>query len=116
MLGTYFKPLRRKVGVVTLVMACVFAAGWVRSYSEELVNGIEFPFYDNRYNLVVIPEGIVLGTLVLQGEENQPELVFDDFFEIPHWLIVVPLTLLSAWLLLSKVRQKQTESLTAEKP
>ena len=27
---TYFKPLRRKLGVVTLVMACVFAVGWVR--------------------------------------------------------------------------------------
>jgi len=27
----YFKPWRRKLGVVTLVMACVFAAGWIRS-------------------------------------------------------------------------------------
>jgi hypothetical protein len=29
-MGDYFKPLRRKMGVVTLVIACVFAAGWVR--------------------------------------------------------------------------------------
>ena len=27
----YLKPWRRKIGVVTLVMACVFAGGWVRS-------------------------------------------------------------------------------------
>lgn len=27
----YFKPLRRKIGVVTLVLACVFSAGWLRS-------------------------------------------------------------------------------------
>jgi hypothetical protein len=29
--GDYFRPWRRKIGVMTLVMACVFAAGWVRS-------------------------------------------------------------------------------------
>ncbi|WP_010587896.1 hypothetical protein [Schlesneria paludicola] len=28
---TYFTPLRRKIGVVTTLMACVFTAGWVRS-------------------------------------------------------------------------------------
>ena len=26
-----FKPLRRKVGVVTLALACVFAVGWIKS-------------------------------------------------------------------------------------
>ena len=30
-MGEFFKGWRRKVGCVTLVMACVFAAGWVRS-------------------------------------------------------------------------------------
>jgi len=28
---TYFKPLRRKLGVLMLLMACVLMAGWVRS-------------------------------------------------------------------------------------
>src|ERR1700677_2622214 len=28
---TYFKPLRRKIGVVTLALACVFAGAWIRS-------------------------------------------------------------------------------------
>ena len=28
----YFKGWRRKVGCVTLVLACVIVAGWVRSY------------------------------------------------------------------------------------
>src|SRR5262245_34240100 len=28
---SYFKPLRRKIGAMTLAMACVFAAGWVRN-------------------------------------------------------------------------------------
>ena len=31
----YFKPLRRKIGVLTLALSCVFAAGWVRSLVED---------------------------------------------------------------------------------
>jgi len=30
----YFKPLRRKIGVVTLVLACLLMAGWVRSFAK----------------------------------------------------------------------------------
>ena len=32
-MGDYFKPWRRKIGVLTLVMACVFMGAWVRSNS-----------------------------------------------------------------------------------
>lgn len=106
----YFKPLRRKIGVVTLLLACVFVAAWVRSYDEESANGVEFPFYDDRYNLLLLPEGIVLGKFVLELEENQQVLVLHDFFVIPHWTIVIPLTLLSAWLLLSKPRQPKPQN------
>ena len=28
----FFKEWRRKVGLLTLLMACVFMAGWVRSH------------------------------------------------------------------------------------
>src|SRR5437764_781766 len=31
----FFKPCRRKLGMVTLGLACVFAAGWVRSLSVD---------------------------------------------------------------------------------
>src|SRR6476619_2545374 len=34
-MGTYFKPLRRKLGVLTLVMALLFMAGWIRSYCRQ---------------------------------------------------------------------------------
>ena len=30
-MSEFFKPWRRKLGVVTLAVACVFAGGWVRS-------------------------------------------------------------------------------------
>ena len=32
-MGDYFKPWRRRLGVMTLVMACVFMGGWMRSFS-----------------------------------------------------------------------------------
>ena len=31
---SFFKGWRRKTGVVTLVMACVFAGEWMRSYER----------------------------------------------------------------------------------
>jgi len=34
-MGEFLRGWKRKIGVLTLVMACVFAAGWVRSLSFE---------------------------------------------------------------------------------
>ena len=31
-MGDFFKGWKRKIGVMTLLMGLVFAAGWVRSY------------------------------------------------------------------------------------
>ena len=33
-MGEFFKPMRRKAGVVTLLLASVFVAGWVRSIHQ----------------------------------------------------------------------------------
>ena len=35
-MGEFFHGWRRKVGIVTLVIACVFMAGWVRSATVEV--------------------------------------------------------------------------------
>lgn len=45
-MGTYFKPLRRKVGVVTLLMACVFTGLWMRSYILLDVFYVHVPVFD----------------------------------------------------------------------
>ena len=39
-MGEFFHGWRRKVGAVTLILALVFTAGWIRSFSE--VDQIEF--------------------------------------------------------------------------
>jgi hypothetical protein len=38
---SYFTPWRRKIGVLTLGLACLFAAGWVRSLSVADIIGFE---------------------------------------------------------------------------
>ena len=32
-MGEYFNPMKRKVGMMTMAMACLFMVGWVRSIS-----------------------------------------------------------------------------------
>ena len=42
MMTGFFKSWRRRIGVVTLMMACLFMAGWVRTFSQEDLVGISF--------------------------------------------------------------------------
>ncbi len=141
---SYFKPLRRKIGVMTLAMACVFAAGWVRSlYSLEM---IEWRFHSLVCGAASCDQTFLLagfsdheqrrGTIIpeVTSEEFRPfselgsridwrwnllsiragvfaqELSWNSaptHIAIPYPWIVIPLTLLSAYLLLSRPRAKK---------
>lgn len=145
---TYFKPLRRKIGLTTLVVACVFAVGWIRStvtfdnlivnyrgsiyaigsrsgkttWSHMTVLGLpNFELTANRpfisrqsraaseYNDSPVPFGHIRrnwnGFEYLHWDDMTDEPTRKTRWIIPYWSIVIPLTLLSAWLLLSP-RQK----------
>ena len=157
---TYFKPWRRRLGVVTLLTACVLMAGWVRSLAAR-----EYAFFlcdNDTTNRLVSFNGTIYwerlrqdgikrltraqfsdaetnlefdetrrfvwkwtylgfgrgeytsGRLELFKSAN-PDLPFENLTQsvwfIPYWSIVIPLTLLSAWLLLSK--PKRSISITA---
>ena len=149
---TYFKPLRRKIGVVTLVMACVLMAGWVRSLSRcdtlFLNFGINSRDGINRADLhAESTDGYIFWAKSDDGNFAKPVNVFEwdvrnrdslkgicslcpiksyliwltalnrdgtvRFRILPYWSLVIPLTLLSAWLLLSKPRQKPAVAKTA---
>lgn len=139
----YFKPFRRKLGLVTLLLACVVAAGWIRSRSyadcwtidngmagrnfgsSQFGLGYEY-FHDS--NGSVIPTRTHFSTEDWsKGPLSSLDNMKWDFdacgfrfgeaktsnkaFQlrtaiIPYWSIVTPLTLLSAWLLLSKSRTR----------
>ena len=55
-MGDFYTPGRRKIGMVSLVMTCVFAAGWVRSQTVQEVFAIplqdsEEIFLSSNHNL-----------------------------------------------------------------
>lgn len=160
-MADFFKPLRRKIGVVTLLMACVFLASWVRSLS--MIDWITVGTWNSFWRLT-IEDGVIelsryrnvsgdppqyRGTrskggrnswnsesIVTPGGEKSlngswqgnlatattrtdfigftyatrrwitPTFVMDlSFLVFPHRYVAISLTLLSAWLLLSKPRK-----------
>lgn len=148
-MGMYFKPLRRKVGVVTLVLACGFTIGWVRTrfYSEQL----SIPVAKNSVVTFVSENAVFAVTLWWRGEVSRPR---SDRFQfqsdlrptqegtvyygealswgaryqrsdggggghigcsLPYSIVVVTLTALSAWLLLSKPRTTKPQIIAESK-
>lgn len=136
----FFNGWRRKAGVVTLVLACVFTAGWVRSFTT--LDGLFFNPGPTRLMLFSTVGKLSLAIRINGELKHEPfywlrrppapaaHRLPDDPFEgpfstrwslfgfefkemarlpypiwtVPYWSIVLPLTLLSAWLLLSKPR------------
>ena len=143
----FFGDWKRKLGVVTLVMACVLTAGWVRSagtidlilldtqmHHFNLVSGCgHFQFVAGRlasqtvsriesveiptqismemeFDQNVIRSALPTGVKHLRYDATEMAIysisgdVSTPIMTVPYWSIVLPLTLLSAWLLLSKPR------------
>ena len=98
----YFRGWRRKAGLVTLLMACVFAAGWVRSLTEIDRLGLFGGWVCSWGGSMRLVEVSFITTQIGGASVRAAQLT--PFFSIPYWMIVLPLTLLSAWLLLSKPR------------
>lgn len=153
----YFKPLRRKMGVVTLVLALAAMGGWFRSQSRfeyvfinvgkvsigvtSMHEGLDFArtialdqnirtnFIDYKsVELHVLPDDPFNRTPWSAdfkfdwrwdwagfhvGEGQYPERRDQDCM-IPYWSIVIPLTLLAAWLLLSKPRRSKATALAGD--
>ena len=142
-MGDFFKPWRRKIGVVTLVFASLVTGGWVRSLTVREVISIplqdsEEIFFSSNHNLswlrhsvppggqrllvsrkAVFPQWHVLALLIndyvdikwrwswggfRRGEVLVRTVSAGTVWMIPYWFLVVPLTLLSAYLLLVKPR------------
>jgi hypothetical protein len=56
-MGEYFKPWRRKIGVITLMMACVFMGGWVRSL--EFIDVFNCPIGKSNSMAVASSDGAI---------------------------------------------------------
>lgn len=130
-MGEYFRPLRRKLGLLTLVMACAFAAGWLRSHLESEL----FLFRDSflltssngwfafslklsvgttdqnghttaRYFGINVPHTRTLIHRWPLPKDLTARFHLNGYPRIPYWSLVAPLTLLSAWLLLSEQKRQ----------
>lgn len=144
-MSEYFQPLRRKVGVLTLAVACGFAVGWVRSQSN--FDSVRIPLalrrwidLDSREGLLYVSDnslaqgkiqfrwevtstksnesrimpratdlsvhllGMGIGVSPTPRNPLKPTINFAVI--VNYWLLVIPLSLHSVYLLLSKPRLK----------
>jgi hypothetical protein len=141
----FFRGWRRKVGCVTLLMACALLVGWVRSHvvldslsfsvrcqvTESLVSGGGLVAWQAKtntsppsvtWNTAPVTDsfdgfnfpsmrcswrrfGFGLGEFVPEEEFDTERIVFRI---VPYWSLILPLTLLSAYLILWKPRQQDS--------
>src|SRR5437016_951517 len=119
----FFRSWRRKVGVVALVMACVLAASWIRSLAASDTVWIRI---GDRYQVLHHCDGgITLDSYEIPsafrevfpsfarhsqgfGPDYEQPLAYVDSggWMVPYSLLAIPMTLLSACLILWKPRPK----------
>ena len=119
-MGEFFGGRKRKVGVLTLALACLFAAGWVRSSFQSDCLNIHF----NRHmhcHLMSFRQMLYAACFFTELPRYESHFYWGNGLEYtdqspgfdgdrslclcaPYWSIVLPLTALSALLLLSKPR------------
>ena len=117
----FFHGWRRKTGIITLVMACLFATVWVRSlFIEDVViflDGFRHHtlislsgnvYWDSEAESTFDPGRFTWFTYDLRNPTMLASSLesVEEAFRIPYWSITVPLTVLSAYLLLSKPRKQ----------
>ena len=129
MMREFFRGWRRKGGVLTLVMACMFAAGWVRSHTQiDLVfipGGMIAVSENGKFSLsqkirlksqsptggkvkATVESSSFLSRIRLWSlDVSSTKIIQTDYGLIPYPSIVIPLTLLSAWLLFSAPRSRK---------
>lgn len=111
----FFHGWRRKTGMVTLVMAGPFVVGWVYGHSlapnSEGGIGVNVEFKSPGIAIECTEFGYAPQSLESYTSHLR---VLAELF-VPYWAIAVPLTLLSAYLILWKPR-KPSSRLRSDDP
>lgn len=132
-MGDFFRPLRIKLGLATLLLACAFMAAWMRSFNTADIRTDGFQAIHRTFS--VHSHSGLTEWFILAGDPtpachwwfDSPIVNYHHLVEaerihlrirqagepvlqlmIPHWVIVFVLTLFSAWLLLCKQPAKST--------
>ena len=114
---TYFYGWRRKAGCFSLVMACVFNAGWLRSlcgvyWLRLSMSGYQLLFISFNGSIHcsrdltanVLDKSRMLDWHFGSDLPYLDQMATEGILNVYYSLFVIPLTLLSAWLLMSKPR------------
>ena len=150
-MGEFFRGWRRKIGCVTLVIACVLMVGWVRC--QTIAEVVQVGIGNRNFYLLSVDDKLHLGVQQPGGGWHQwgwvAEPSSNTRFRIhvnrdpdvdlrlcgaglvsygtggaggkielrfPYWSINIPLTLLSAYLLLTKHWQSTPKRITEPIP
>ncbi len=133
----FFRGWKRKVGIVTLLLACAFAAAWVQTFSAcdiLILKWFSVASFENAMGIILeTKRAAQRNTLIWQytdhadidsvlssdaewkwqvlgfGYVSSPTIKSAAILFIPYWLIVVPLAVLSAYLLFSKPRVRSVK-------
>lgn len=138
---SYFKPIRRKLGVIVLMMACLFTTAWIRSLStideaclftsqRQHAFGSALGYFcwlsmDRRgttnpknywMSQSVEGSGLTRESIIDQFQESliTLKLLHPQQWVLPYWPIVIGLTMLSMCLLLSKTHNVQKRETLSE--
>jgi hypothetical protein len=110
-MGEFFKPWRWRAGCITLVIGCVFAAAWVRSIAvhdwfvviESDETGVSWHLISDR-GILSLERKRSIFSRSISGWYSWKAGHYVMHNGVPYWSIVLPFTLLSAWLLVNKPR------------
>lgn len=123
---TFFRSWRRKAGLLTLVLACLFLVGWVRS--DRILDRVELSIGSQRLTIYSFHRKIYVAwrqddvlairwnSTTISNHKQATLIVLELDFSIhdchgwtfSYWAFVTPLTLASAYLLVGNPRSSKT--------
>jgi hypothetical protein len=121
-----FRGWDRKVGFVVLLVACVLTIAWIRSLTttdylafqfKEPTAGVKFTAFRSHAGEIGWQDLSMFEGYCPVGWSSSPrdlQKLSDEqfmlaFVTVPYWWVVLPLTLISAWLLLFKTQRTNFE-------
>lgn len=110
-MGDVFRGRNRKIGMLALGLACLFAILWARSEVAPEMVVIFDPWgcghrFTSSYGTLGYLRGCQMSSDMEPFWETIEYHLQPNAWEVAHWFVVVSLAVLSAWLLLRKPNSK----------
>lgn len=109
-MATFLNGWRKRLGLLTLLMALVFTAGWVRSFNWT----DEMKFHQSHHSDYLVrssPQGINFTIVGFLDDYGQVIIEECSFLFIPYLPVICLLILVSVYLLLTKPRKSNQKKI-----